>query len=268
MSELSSAARSIVDAGRAAQSPSAASKAQVQAALDQAIVEASATGSVAGSAVTAGTVAIGASGQSGLSKILISSFVIVTVGVGYFLLRQSDTPGSTSTSSAPAVHAMIALEEPVPTRAAPAASDLPAPAANDVPASAASDDPASATSEAPVVEAAPEPTRRRHRKRAEQQPTQESISADTDTLLAEQALIGVAQKAIRDGDYTRAQTLLAEHRRVFPRGVLSPERQATIAIALCLAGPLSRGQATATAFLEAHPRSPLAGQVRKSCQLD
>jgi TolA-binding protein len=69
----------------------------------------------------------------------------------------------------------------------------------------------------PPVETDPAETSRRERPPAE---------TDHPSSLAEEVrLLDAAESALHDGDVKRAKQLLAEHRREFPRGVLTAERR-------------------------------------------
>jgi hypothetical protein len=84
-----------------------------------------------------------------------------------------------------------------------------------------------------------------------------------DTLAEETEIVARARAAIASGEWTRAQTLLADHARRFPRGVLAPERDAYTAIARCSSG--ARGSILAT-FTAAHPGSAYLDRVRAACE--
>lgn len=87
------------------------------------------------------------------------------------------------------------------------------------------------------------------------------------TLAAENRLLAQARAALIEGEPSRALGRLDEHARRFPDGVLSEERQALRAVALCEAGREAEGDAAARAFLRAHPQAALAERVRNACQV-
>lgn len=87
------------------------------------------------------------------------------------------------------------------------------------------------------------------------------------TLAAENRLLAQARAALIEGEPSRALGRLDEHARRFPDGVLSEERQALRAVALCEAGREAEGDAAARAFLRAHPQAALAERVRSACQV-
>jgi hypothetical protein len=85
------------------------------------------------------------------------------------------------------------------------------------------------------------------------------------TLAEENRLLARARAALIDAEPERALTRLDEHARRFPDGVLSEERQALRAVALCEADRDADGEAAANAFLRAHPQAALAQRVRSAC---
>lgn len=92
-----------------------------------------------------------------------------------------------------------------------------------------------------------------------QPPTQGSTLAEENRLLAQ------ARAALLDHRPERALQRLDEHARRFPSGMLSEERQALRAVALCEAGRELEGKAQARTFLLAHPQAALAQRVRSAC---
>lgn len=82
--------------------------------------------------------------------------------------------------------------------------------------------------------------------------------------LRERELVVEAWSALASGDPDTARRRAEEHRRTFPAGALGPERDAITVIAGCkLREP--DAAARARAWIEAQPRSPLAGRVRTAC---
>jgi outer membrane protein assembly factor BamD (BamD/ComL family) len=84
-------------------------------------------------------------------------------------------------------------------------------------------------------------------------------------LAEENRLFARARAALIDEQPEQALARLAEHARRFPEGVLSEERQALRAVALCEAGRDADGDAAAQAFLREHPQAALAQRVRSAC---
>ncbi|WP_437726229.1 hypothetical protein [Sorangium sp. So ce861] len=84
-------------------------------------------------------------------------------------------------------------------------------------------------------------------------------------LDAEIALLRDAQQALQAGQFAQALSKLNEHGSRYPRGVLSTEREASRAIALCRSGRAAAGRAIAAKLLAQSPGSPLATRVRAAC---
>jgi hypothetical protein len=82
-------------------------------------------------------------------------------------------------------------------------------------------------------------------------------------LARETSLLRDADRALRAGDPTRALAFLDRHARLFPDGVLAPERAAERLVVQCEVGAAD-GRAVAT-FLATHPGSPFASRVRAAC---
>jgi outer membrane protein assembly factor BamD (BamD/ComL family) len=87
-------------------------------------------------------------------------------------------------------------------------------------------------------------------------------------LEEEAQLLGTAQQRISQGDARGALSVLAEHQKQFPRGALSLERQATVAIAHCLSGQTSKGRGEAERFRRKHPNSPMVKRLESACKLE
>jgi hypothetical protein len=88
------------------------------------------------------------------------------------------------------------------------------------------------------------------------------------TVADETRLLRDADGALRGGDPARALTLLDEHARTYPRGVLKEERAAERVFALCKLGRVAEARAEALPFLRANGESPLAEGVRTACASD
>jgi len=92
-----------------------------------------------------------------------------------------------------------------------------------------------------------------------------AASANLPPLAEEARLLKQAQRALRDGKPAVALTALVEHERRFPRGQLALERSAARVQALCGLGRTQQAEREGKAFLQLHPGSGLAAQVRASC---
>ena len=85
------------------------------------------------------------------------------------------------------------------------------------------------------------------------------------TLDAEVLLLAETNAAIQSKHPSHALALIDQHAREFPRGVLGPEFEAQRALALSALGRDGEACVVASRFLSAYPNSPLAPQVRLSC---
>lgn len=126
------------------------------------------------------------------------------------------------------------------------------------------DDPSSprtsAASETPSTPVQPKPAARR----VADEPAPEAPTPGDD-LAEENRLLGQARRALIDERPERALARLGEHERRFPHGVLTEERQALRAVALCEAERSVEGKAAARLFLREHPQAALAHRVRSAC---
>lgn len=243
MSKLSPEAQAIVNAGREALSPSPASKEQVLSAVQASIANPSAGGSALAQS----------GGSAGSTKLLLALALVAGIGGGLWLY--GGNPGGKQEQA-------ISNEEALVERVTP---KLPAAPATMVEAEKA-DEPPGVEETIADVEPAAEPDPHPEKKRKAKRKTQAASSAAS-TLLAERKLIGAAQIAIRNQDYSRARSLLRQHKNQFPQGILAPERDAARAIALCLNQDEDAGTAAGRAFLKAHKNSPLAQRVKSVCGL-
>jgi hypothetical protein len=96
-----------------------------------------------------------------------------------------------------------------------------------------------------------------------------SVSAahGPDETTEELALIRQMQEALRAGDAARTLAFVREHERRFPAGQLTPECDGAKVLALCMGASRERAAALGHAYLDSHPRSPLAARVRATCGL-
>lgn len=85
-------------------------------------------------------------------------------------------------------------------------------------------------------------------------------------LAAESRALTEVQRALRDGEFNRALSLLGEHDQRFARGVLLEERAAARVIASCGAGLGEVARERARAFASRYGNSPLRARVRASCE--
>lgn len=84
-------------------------------------------------------------------------------------------------------------------------------------------------------------------------------------LESETRLVAAGVAALHAGDAARALTLLDQHARAYPNGVLAEERAAERVAALCALGRGAEAREARAAFLREHLRSPLSARVRDLC---
>lgn len=92
-------------------------------------------------------------------------------------------------------------------------------------------------------------------------------SGDADTFAAELRLIAAGQAALTAGDHAAALRQADLHKKTFPNGHFSEDRDALRVIALC-GSQAPRWQATARTFTRSHPRSIHLDRIREACGLD
>jgi len=86
-----------------------------------------------------------------------------------------------------------------------------------------------------------------------------------DRLAEEVSLLSRATKALRGGHAAEALKALDEHQSKFPHGLLSEERRAARAEALCSLGRTSEGRAE---LAHLAPQSPAAARAKQACDLN
>ena len=87
-------------------------------------------------------------------------------------------------------------------------------------------------------------------------------------LGGELPLIEQAQQALQEGNPQRTLSLLGEHERKFPNGMLSEERLAGKALALCQLGQVAEARRAADVLRRSNPHSPLWPRVVKACAFE
>ena len=86
-----------------------------------------------------------------------------------------------------------------------------------------------------------------------------------DNLEAEMRWVRAADVALRAGNAKLALSLLNQHAREFPNGLLAEEREGLRVVAGCQSGTSPLVQRAARRFLQRAPRSLMAGRVRAAC---
>ena len=114
----------------------------------------------------------------------------------------------------------------------------------------------------PVIAEPPPPAPPDPLERAAPQPARRAPPA-VDLNLQELQLISKARDELRSHRYASAFNFVSLHRQRFPKGALSEERDALTAMIDC---HLRSGSGLAQSFLDSHPRSLFAEQVRRNCQ--
>ncbi len=94
-----------------------------------------------------------------------------------------------------------------------------------------------------------------------------AVTLPVTDLAAETHLIRKAHQAMLAGQPTHAHSILDEHARRFPTGVLAEERVATQIIAECKLGHVGDARTRFDRFTAAWPQSPHLARVRAACDL-
>jgi hypothetical protein len=152
-------------------------------------------------------------------------------------------------------------ETPRPSEAVVAATaaarlDFPQP-----PPTPGSDAPAPAEVAVPPVTEIPAPAQSERAPGTSAKPQEEARKGSR--LADEVALLSRAMSALNEGRAQDAQNTLAEHERKFPRGLLSVERRAARAQALCSLGRKSEAERE---LQRLSPSSPQAVRARQFCR--
>ncbi len=256
--KISPEEKAFLDWVRDADDPSPAQREQVRRGLVAAMGGAAALSGAAAPAA-ASALASGATAAPGAvapllagSGILVAKVVVVValagaaIGGGALLYTSSRSPAA-HRISAPSAEARASL---------PSAGASPS-----RPQSAPGPSMGSASSELP---ARPAPTIVHAPPAAA--PSTEDVPVST--LESETLLVRAADASLRAGDPATALTLLDEHARRFPRGVLEEERAEERVLALCALGRDAEARAATASFLRDHAKSPLVAKVRHSCAGD
>ena len=265
MTDLLPDDKALIDQAREGLEPSTDDRARVRGALAAQLAIgalAAAAGTSAAGAAAAGTSAAGAGtttagtaavASSSLAlRVLALAVIMGTIGTGAAIYSAKNATTSSGSLSANAPVAAGAAAQP-PTGLAATAR-------------AAEDLVPGATEPAPSASTPAAGTARPASGRAGTLTKTESSTVDPEgALTAETRLIGNANAALQAGDAARALSLLDEHARRFPGGVLAEERDAERVLALCAAGRTSDARARAERFLRERPKSALAPKVRTSC---
>lgn len=264
-SPLGPEARTLFDALRRDESPSALEHRALMARVDLTAAGAVATASTTATVLKAVGLAVALAGAG--------------TAAAMWADRSStppDPPGTGQSAAGPAAVDLEIETEPAPAIPKPTPEPMgtrrrTTPGPVDPPARAPTADPTHGRRPKPRPEPQPEPRRvgpdrppPSTANPAEITP-QGQNDAPNDTLDAEVRLLGQIRKALADGDWTRALKLASEHRRRFPGGTFAGEREVLAVRALCARGNRTGAKQRADAFVRRHPTSHLAGKIRTVC---
>jgi hypothetical protein len=277
MSELEPVDHALLDLARGGHEPTDEDRTRLRGRL------AARLGVAAGLTLASTTIAASSSGAAAVAgggavataaKVLAGLAVLTAIGggsVAYF--RAVGSAPRQAVASSPVSHSVVQTAETHGTVAVPVAPPSPRlpEAAESPPATAAGSSPAlQAIPVSPKAVAAPPvlsaPTSR-SASSAPVEPLQSppAVGPASTTLEAETRLLLAGIAALHAGDAVRALAFFDEHARDYPSGVLAEERAVERILALCSLGRSDDVRAAASAFLAAHPGSPLAPRVRASC---
>lgn len=270
MDELESRMQRVLDAARDGMSPSADDTARTRrlllaatAGLAVGVGTGTAAAATTAATTTAAATAAGTTGAAGAG-------VAASKGAGLFAAISSLSLG-TKVVTAVAISASIGsagiwatrTPSPAPTPVVAVTAAAPSPqrvAPVQPPTVAMPTEPAT-----PEVAPEPAPTPRIAAVAPHAAPITSEEPTTPDPLAAELALIERARQALKRGNPQQALTALAEHRTRFEHGVMTQERVALRALALCSLGD-PQGKIEAQRFLERNPGSPLAAHLRTGCK--
>lgn len=287
MSELGPEARALIESTRDGDDPSELDRARLRNRLGVALAAAATTAAVSAAAPAAATsvtasaatasatatkAAIGAQVAAGAQAVVATSVtakigvavtvaVISVAGSGVVLKNELSAPvGAREPAAQVAPRSARAKRRATPEPIAPKVIAAPAPEAPAVLA-----EPQLPVVEAPVINAAklaaPKPVLRP--KVSEPAPATDELPPSMHTEIQ---LLSFAQGALRERDYDRALSLLADHATRFPNGVLALERDAVRAITLCSAGSVASGRGAAEALAARIAGTPLAARLERACK--
>ena len=247
-------ARRIVDSAREAYAPRQSERARIKRAL---ALQIAAGASAAASAAAGSSLSTLVASKAAVVGLVASAALGTTVAVDTWRAHVK-VEGSKSSVAAPASKARAPSHSRVaapPSTARSAALAVP-PSASASATLAAPPAPSAMLAKPPSAGAPPP--------RAALAPAPVN-AMPTHSVEAEAQLLGDAQRALANGDASRALRVIDEHARTFPHGALGEERQAARVMALCALGRTAEAQREAHAFLTRTPNSPLAMRVQAAC---
>jgi len=96
--------------------------------------------------------------------------------------------------------------------------------------------------------------------------TTPSVLTRRDRLAEEVAILSQAAKDLRAGHAANALSALNEHQKKFPGGLLTQERRAARAEALCSLGRFAEADAELSTLVRTAPQSPLTVRAQQRCK--
>lgn len=273
MNPLSNESRALIEAARGGDSPTAADKARVRAALAATLATGAAGAASAPGLASATTTSAGGAAATTTSMGLAAKLVLVIAAVGalgggsYGIYRWSQAPDQKAVAAPPQATAQTtapATEVSLQLDAIPTAPGI----ATSVPAVGL------APERIEAIEFVPPSRRERPESATAPAPKKKAIvqagtfadpAPPAATLAKERALIGTARAALQAGAPQEALAALRTHEDNHPNGVLAEERAALTVIAYCDAGNLSRADALRKRFIARWPQSVHATRVNAAC---
>jgi len=235
--DLDPFARRILDLTREARTPNERDRRRVDRALSASLGLAA----ISGVATANGATAAKSAATALLFKWTAGAAVVASaVTAAYFGLNSS------SDGDGAAMAPTLAALQPAPTASPPPEKVVEAPVPAPVPDKTAN------------VESAAKPAPRRAPDKAQR----------ADTLNEELDLLHEAQAAWRNRNPTAALSLLAQHRKSYPKSALGPEREALRVLSLCAAGRTQEAKDVARRSFRDGSRSPFRTAVDESCIKD
>jgi hypothetical protein len=93
-----------------------------------------------------------------------------------------------------------------------------------------------------------------------------SVLTRRDRLAEEVSILSQAAKDLRAGNAAKALSALNEHQKKFPSGLLTQERRAARAEALCSLGRFGEADAELSTLVRTAPQSPLTVRAQQRCK--
>jgi hypothetical protein len=248
--DLPPSARGLLDVARNADDPTPADRARIDAAFAERLRALGMTAPAAHEAARAGSAAP-AAGAGTAGKIAAAVVGAGIIALALIHQQHGGPPAPARAPHAPSIAATpsVSTSPPeVPARAAPAPREEPR-----------------------AIESTPSATPGRSRRsstparRARSTNAGAELSAPSDSLRDEVALLEAANAALRSHRFAAALRALALHEQRFADGALREERLGMRVLALCGMGDYAAGSAARLRFLRDAPHAVLARKVAQAC---